>query len=64
MSQAERLWSCPGCGTRYWLTDESHWSGGSLICWKCSKLFDASRVPTGNDPLPFGERLNRLFDGE
>ena len=58
-----RYWSCPGCGVR------RQFDGPDIgRCWRCGVTFDPEALIecglTGNEPLPFGERLNRLTDGD
>lgn len=40
----------------------------TVSCFKCNAVFNIDRLIelgiTGNEPLPFGQKLNRLFDGE
>ena len=62
--QQGRYWSCIGCGNRYDFSDAEHWRNKQVVCGKCNVGFDPLFVPTGDEPLPFGERLNRLLDGE
>lgn len=64
MSQRDHYWSCPCSGVRRDVIN----GVDNYICYRCGTHYTYEQLEkcglTGNEPVKFGERLNRLFDGD